>query len=248
MQLRQFNKAGIDAFRKFLASCREIAHEPVPTHLLESDEHTVAIPDKIEVEPRNFLSRRAAADYFHNVLSQLSADLLRKDAGMWTWLSLFYFDQICPFVNGNRTVRNDYTYIYMPDESRYYYRHLLFIAWRVKHVAPEYNRLFLDSSLVSLDKVTTEVFKSLYLTRIPCLFEVLDRLYWDSGNGRPAKGIVSPGKVSAGDLIHRFPTRIRQLEKTYDLQSLGANQLLEILGDEFQQRAAMSQSQKGLKL
>ena len=154
----------------------------------------------------------------------------------------------CRDGNGNRTVRNDYTYIYMPDESRYYYRHLLFIAWRVKHVAPEHNRLFLDSSLVTLDKMTTEVLKSLYLTRIPCLFELLDRLYWDSANGRPARGIVSPSKVSAGDLIHRFPTRIRQLEKTYDLQTLDANQLLEILGDEFQQRAAKSQSQMELNI
>ena len=248
MRLRQFNKAGIEAFGKFLASCREDPKESVPTDLIESDEHTILVPNEIEVEPRNFSSRRAAADYFHNVLSPLSADAVRKDAGMWTWLSLFYFDQICPIFNGNRTVRNDYTYIYMPDESRYYYRHLLFIAWRVKHVAPEHNRLFLDSSLVTLDKMTTEVFKSLYLTRIPCLFELLDRLYWDSANGRPARGIVSPGKVSAGDLIHRFPTRIRQLEKTYDLQTLDANQLLEILGDEFQQRAAKSQSQMELNI
>ena len=31
----------------------------------------------------------------------------------------------------------------------------------------------------------------------------------------------------------RFPTRIRQLEKTYDLMSLDADQLLELLGEEF---------------
>lgn len=243
MRLRQFNKSGIDAFRGFLAACRENPKEQLPKGLLESDEHTLLVPGEIIVEPREFSSRREAADYFHDVLSPLSPDAVRKDVGMWTWLSLFYFDQICPIGNGNRKVRNDYTYIYMPDDSRYFYRHLLFIAWQVKHVAPEHNRLFLDSSLVTLDKLTTEVFKRLYLTRIPCLFELLDRLYWDSANSRPAKGIVSPNKVSAGDLMHRFPTRIRQLEKTYELQSLDADQLLEILGEEFQQRAATSQAQ-----
>ena len=35
--------------------------------------------------------------------------------------------------------------------------------------------------------------------------------------------------------MHRFPIRIRQLEKTYDLVSLTADQLIELLGDEFRQ-------------
>ena len=248
MRLRRFNKAGIDAFRRFLAACRENPREPVPMDLLESDEYTILFSDEINVAPHEFSSRRDAADYFQDLLSPLSADAVRKDAGMWTWLSLFYFDQICPDLHDNRKVRNDYTYIYMPDESRYFYRHLLFIAWQVKQVAPEHNRLFLDSSLVTLDKLTTEVFKRLYLTRIPCLFELLDRLYWDCMRNRPAKGIVSPNKISSGDLMHRFPTRIRQLEKTYDLQSLNTDQLLEILGDEFQQRAVKSQAQLELNM
>ena len=248
MRLRRFNKAGIDAFRRFLAACRENPREPVPMDLLESDEYTILFSDEINVAPHEFSSRRDAADYFQDLLSPLSADAVRKDAGMWTWLSLCYFDQICPDLNANRKVRNDYTYIYMPDESRYFYRHLLFIAWHVKQVAPEHNRLFLDRSLINRDSITTEVFKRLYITRIPSIFENLDRLYWDSSNSRPVKGIVSPGKVTAADLTHRLPTRIRQLEKTYDLQSLNADQLLEILGDEFQQRAAESQAQLELNM
>ncbi|QDT62540.1 hypothetical protein SV7mr_50880 [Stieleria bergensis] len=243
MRLRQFNQAGVDAFSKFLTACRENPNERVPMELAESDQHTILISDEIFVEPREFSTRRDAADYFHRILSPLSPDAVRKDAGMWTWLSLFYFDQICPNPNGNRKVRNDYTYLFMPDQSRHFYRHLLFIAWQVKQIASEHNRLFLDSSLVTLDKLTTEVFKRLYLTRIPCVFELLDRLYWDRRTNRPAKGIVSPHKISAGDLMHRLPTRIRQLEKTYDLQSLNADQLLEILGNEFQQRAAESNPQ-----
>jgi hypothetical protein len=86
-----------------------------------------------------------------------------------------------------------------------------------------------------MDKYNSEVFKRLYLTRIPCVFEVLDRLYWDEEAGRPQTGIVNPRNTRAGNLMHRFPIRIRQLEKTYDLQSLAADQLLELLGSEFQQ-------------
>lgn len=75
--------------------------------------------------------------------------------------------------------------------------------------------------------------KRLYLTRIPCFFEVLDRIYWEPELGRSRKGVVDAVRVTAGDLSHRLPLRIRQLEKTYDLQSLTADALIELLGDEF---------------
>lgn len=37
--------------------------------------------------------------------------------------------------------------------------------------------------------------------------------------------------------MHRLPTRIKQLEMTYDLVDLTADQLLNLLGDEFKQWA-----------
>lgn len=90
----------------------------------------------------------------------------------------------------------------------------------------------LNTPISTLDKVTTEVTKRLYLTRIPCMFEVLDRLYWDPKRQGPRKGIT-PNTARRGDLPHRFPARIQQLEKTFDLQSVTATQLVELLGDEF---------------
>jgi hypothetical protein len=83
-----------------------------------------------------------------------------------------------------------------------------------------------------LDNMTDRVMQRLYVTRIPCIFEVLDRLYWDKDAGRPKRGVASD-KPKKGDLRHRLPIRIRQLEKTYDLYSLNADQLLELLGEEF---------------
>ncbi|QDV45813.1 hypothetical protein Enr13x_57160 [Stieleria neptunia] len=235
MHVRRFNPSGIEAFRKFLRTCRDAPSTPTPWELLESDEFTSLTTETIEIDSRSFDSRREAAEYLHAKLGIIRAESLRYDAGLWTWLSLFYFDQICPAVAGNRKVRNDYTYIYMPRESRYFYRHLLFVSWYVQHIAPSHNRLLLDGPVSQLDRFTAEVIKRLYLTRIPAVFEVLDRVYWDESTKRAFSGVTSPGKVKAGDLLHRFPIRIRQLEKTYDLQSLTADQLIELLGSEFQQ-------------
>jgi hypothetical protein len=64
------------------------------------------------------------------------------------------------------------------------------------------------------------------------MFDLLDRLYWEETQNRPRRGITDM-RERPGNLRHRLPIRIRQLEKTYDLMSLTTDQLLELLGDEF---------------
>jgi len=234
MEIRRFNSKGIESFREALAICRDDPRADVSTELLTNNELSEVLAPAIDVELRNFATKRHAAVYCNQLFGSLSKQELLNDSGLWTWLSLYYFDVVCPKQAGERKVRNDYTYIFEPKSSRHFYRHLLFVSWRILDIAPTYNRLLLNSSISSLDKFTTEVVKRLYLTRIPCFFEVLDRLYWDESIGRARPGVTNFAKVTAGNLAHRLPVRIRQLEKTYDLQSLTADQLIELLGEEFQ--------------
>jgi hypothetical protein len=201
---------------------------------LEDDTLTQAVKAAITVAPQSFGTRRAAAVYLCDTLAPLPEEKVAMNGGLWTWLTLFFFDEVCPASDGWRYVKNDYHYIFEPKSARHSYRHLLFIAWRALKLAPEHNRLFLNGSVATLDHVTKEVMQRLYLTRIPCIFEVLDRLYWDNHRGRARPGITDPKTVKPGDLVHRFPVRMRQLEMTYDLFSLTADQLIGLLGDEFQ--------------
>lgn len=234
MELRRFNSVGIETFREALAICRENPKSDVSIELLDNQDLSEALNPAIEIEQRNFATKRDAAVYLSQLFANLSKQDLLSDSGLWSWLSLYYFDVVCPKQAGERKVRNDYTYIFEPKSSRHFYRHLLFVSWRILDIAPNHNRLLLGSSISSLDKFTSEVIKRLYLTRIPCFFEVLDRLYWDDSIGRARPGVTNFAKVTAGNLAHRLPVRIRQLEKTYDLQSLTADQLIDLLGEEFQ--------------
>jgi hypothetical protein len=233
MIVRQFRAEGIRAFQEFLARARINPAEPLPTEILENDVLAEVVRPNLEAQRQQFATKGDAARYIKELLAPLPEGDVAENTGLWTWLTLFYFDQVCSLRAGGRTVKNDYHYIFEPKNSRHFYRHLLFISWRVLTVAQGNDRLFLTSRLPTLDAVTTEVMKRLFLTRIPCMFEVLDRLYWDKSRGKPRSGIVGHD-VHAGDLRHRLPVRIRQLEKTYDLLSLNANQLIELLGDEFQ--------------
>ena len=240
MRIRRFNAAGIAAFRALLAATRDNPRATFPRDSVEDDALTETIPALITIEPKRFPTRREAAEYLTNCLAPLPPDEVAHDAGLWSWLSLYYFDEVCPARYGQRKVKNDYTYIFEPRNPRHFYRHLLFIAWYAHGVARPHDRLYMNVPLASLDKVTDEVMKRLYLTRIPCIFDVLDRIYWDASRGKARSGIASYSGVRPGDLTHRFPIRIRQLEKTYDLQSLTADQLIELLGEEFQQHARVA--------
>jgi len=232
MRLRRFNDKGIGEFRQHLQELRQNPRTPIKIELLESSKLTNAVRPSIEVEEKYFQTKGDAARFLTHLLSPIETSIVEKDVGLWSWLALFFLPSICPIESGVMVVRNDYHYIFEPDNMRHFYRHLLFLPWQIQKLAPEHNRLLLRSSVRIRDAVTTEVMKRLYFTRIPCIFEVLDRLYWDEPNGRPRKGITG-AKVQSGDLVHRLPIRIRQLEKTYDLISLNADQLIELLGDEF---------------
>jgi hypothetical protein len=236
MMLRQFNPDGIQAFRAFLAVCREKPDAPAPAELLDDFRMTQLVVPPVEIEKPRLLQKADAATYLAKLLGQMPEQHIVENVGLWTWLTLFFFDDICRAQDGVRTLKNDYCYVFEPKNSRHYYRHLLFLSWRILTIAPKHHRLFLTGPIATLDSVTMEVMKRLYLTRIPCIFEVLDRLYWNDASGKARKGIVGQ-QIRPGDLSHRLPLRIRQLEKTYDLMSLTADQLLELLGDEFEEGA-----------
>jgi hypothetical protein len=243
MILRQFNNSGIERFREELQKCRDNSSHGIDLNLLVEESFTVTVLDKVEVEvaePPPFTTKGTAGLYLHALLdkTELTHDDIMSNTGLWSWLTLFFFDSVCPpDLQGRRKVRNDYTYIY-DTSHRNYYRHLLFVSWRALDVAKQhgidqkYCRLITTTRINTLDKVTTEIMKKLYLLRIPCIFEVLDRIYWDNIKNKSRKNIADM-TIRRGNLTHRFPSVIQQLEKTYDLQNLEAHKLIDLLGDEF---------------
>ncbi len=232
MKLRRFNEAGIKVFREQLALLRANPSKEIPFELLEHRELTEVIRPEVQISEEHFQTKGEAARYLSTVLGKLRAGEVAGDAGLWTWLTLFFFESVCPIVHDQRTVKNDYHYIFEPRNMRHFYRHLLFVSWHILQLAPAHNRLFLRTRLSVLDHMTTDGVKRLFMTRLPCIFEALDRLYWDEQRNRSRKGVTG-SRPTPGNLSHRLPMRIRQLEKTYDLMSLNADQLLELLGDEF---------------
>lgn len=235
MILRRFNTKGIETFRKCLDECRQNPGIDINEwdQLLEDSSLTEIVDKNIEIERRLFSTRREAAEYFVQIFAPLNTDSLREDFGLWDWLSLFYFDSVCPVKDHVRTVRSNYTYIIDVRRNQYIF-HRIFIVWHIQTLSPEFNKLWLDRPIALRDGYSGTVFGRLRLTRIPCIYEVVHKLYWDESQNRPRPSITGgKSNMRQGDLTNRFPTCIDQLEMTYDLQVLSADQIIELLGDEF---------------
>lgn len=230
--LRRFTATGIDEWVSFLRVAKEDSRAEIPTGLLTDAKHSEPVSDAV-VPPGPFHVRREAADAVTTLLSKLPESMVEKDAGLWDWLTLWYFDSVAPPEDGRRDVKNAYRYHFQPDSQRHWYRHLLYIGWHARRVAKGYDRLFLERKVDVLDRYTEDLFRVLSITRLPAIFEVLDRIHWDEEAGRPRMNMAGPDTF-AGDLTHRLPRRLDQLTLTYDLHSLSADRLIDLLGPEFQ--------------
>ena len=110
MKLRQFNDSGITWFREILQTCRNNPSAIIDRQPLEDDTLTQKIPGSVDVTSQNFKTRGDAGQYLHSLLDPVcSHDDLMTNTGLWSWLSLLFFDSVCPLrENKGRKVRSDY--------------------------------------------------------------------------------------------------------------------------------------------
>ncbi len=234
MKVRRLNNNGIDRFREYLADLRSDNTLPVPEYLLDNKETSVKIAGAPAVDRPGFATKRDAANFLVPRLESLDSPDTMNDSGLWNWLALYYFDDLCPpNSDGKRKPVADPHYILDPYNSKRRYRHLLATPYLIAKAMPDYNRIFLNAVLSKHGDLVEQTMGRLYLIRLPAIREAIDRLYFDESEGKAKRGIL-PKKEKKGDLRNRLPIRIRQLRQTFDIAGLNCDQLLDLLGEEFQ--------------
>ncbi len=117
MELRRFTDRGVEQFRVFLHELGAGATAVAPSHVLTDPEFSKPIGGGWHLEPVRFGSRLALARYLDQTLEALPerSDKLANDVHFWSWMSLFYFDQVCPANDkGRRRPGRDYRHIPEP--------------------------------------------------------------------------------------------------------------------------------------
>lgn len=232
-KLRQLTSTGIERFRSFLAQLRKDRTLSLPFELLIDPETSEAVPQEIQLERPGFKVKSDAASYLKDRLAPLHSPAIATNAGLWTWLTLFYFDDVCPAVDGSRKPVADAHYILDPFNHRRRYRHLLATPYRILITIPDHNRIFLNTPLPVHGDLIEQTMGRLYLIRIPAVREAIDMLYFDEATGRVKRGAMNK-TPRRGDLRSRFVTRIQQLSLTYDVGSLNGAELISLMGAEFE--------------
>lgn len=232
MKLGQLTEAGLDLFSDYLVRARLGESAEPPYAVLSDPDCSGTLSEGIEIDPeRVFPNRFACAAYLDHVLEGLppGAD---RDVGMWAWLSLLYFDQVCPKGrDGRRKIGEQARYIPAPNAFQRFYRHLLlgpFLVHRAHRGRPTAAGAVLASPLYAPGDIVEQLASRQELVSNPAVMGVATKLYV-TGNGGLKRGAGGKGAGSPRRLVDIF----NQFDLTYDLYAMSDDELLELLPKEF---------------
>lgn len=229
--VRRLTQTGIEQFRDYLKKLREGATAGPDRSLLTDPKASEPFDRPGSIEDRSFPTRLELARYLTEVFDGIEE--LEEDVGFWSWLSLFYFDQVCPLgPDGRRQPGRDYRHILEPGYL-YGHRHLLGGPFLVYRLHGERARLLLSTKIHQENDFHHELASRQTLISNPTIMEAADRLYFDERTGRPKPG-AQDSKRAPGTL-RRFIDVVQQLDLNYDLHSMTADALLGLLPSEFDQ-------------
>jgi hypothetical protein len=153
---------------------------------------------------------------------------------VWAWLSLLYFDQLCPvFVpdfRGRKKVHDDSCYI--PSEDwRKYYRHKLLGPYSLYKAHGNFAAALLTNPVHTVGDINETIASRQEFVQNAEMMKVVHRLYYDQNDNSVKRGATS--KEGRKGSAHRLWAIKEQLDLTYDLFSMTCEEILAILPSEF---------------
>jgi len=233
MKIRRLSGAGVDAFGEYLDSLSGPEPMPFPEALLNDAEMTSEVSPAVTVEERVFASRFEAAEYLSERFSRAGLKDVERDHALWTWLSLFYFKELCPADQDGRHHSGERARL-IPELSdfRRYYRHLLagpFLIYRAHRDDPKRALALLCGPLYRPGEIVGQLAARQEIVTNASLMQLATDLYVDRATGKPKRG--SAGKDAGSP--RRLADVLNQFDVTWDLYSMASEGILNLLPKEF---------------
>ena len=229
--VRILNENGIEKFREYLDALRSGSIQSPPKDLLEDAWSSAKLYVEIEIENTSFQNRLEAGRYFNNVFQTLDHAKLERNVGLWSWMSLYYFDLLAP-PKGNAKRRPGLNYRFiLSTDPRLYYRHLLFGTYIAYKTHGEKAPLLLYSPLSQTNKFHLELFARQEFITNTEIIAAANYLYFDKRRNMPKKGAAAAARKPG--TLFRFIDIMHQLDLTHDLYSMSKEEILELLPPEF---------------
>ncbi|OPY04600.1 MAG: hypothetical protein A4E67_02318 [Syntrophaceae bacterium PtaB.Bin038] len=230
-RLRILNDRGIALYRDYLDALRAGSERKPPLELLDDPWCSARVPLDVTLEAKSFPSKLAAGKYLDEVLRLLPQSQIERQVGLWSWLTLFYFDEVCP-VNryGRRVTGPHYRYI-LDTDFRRFHRHLLLGPWTAYRLHGDNAALLLYGPLHQTNRFFIELTARQALFTNRGVIDAATHLYYDPKTGRARRGAGSPER-KPGTLM-RFIDVVQQLDLTHDLFSMKGPEVAALLPEEF---------------
>jgi hypothetical protein len=233
MTLRRLNAAGLARLNEFLDSLNTQEPQEVPVSALTDPETSLSLSVSVEVAPRTFTTRFELADYLDSKLADSGLGDVANDVGLWAWLALYYFDQLCPAdKSGSRHPGERARWIAAVDDYRKYYRHLVAGPYRIYRAHRDNPFRVLAVLAGPLDQpgdISEQLASRQEIVTNKAAMELATALYIDRKTGRPKRGAAGRGPGSA----RRFADVLNQYDLTWDLYTLDTPALFKLMPAEF---------------
>ena len=236
--LRCLTESGIREFAANLQAMRKSAlltpSAGPSTDLLHDTRFNQPFPlGNVEVEHQHFANRRQFAQYID---SRFQAAGITHDVdipGMWEWLTLFYFNEVCKArPDSSYDVKNDFgRYIVRPSGGVRNHRHLLrdpylvFCAYRGSPHSE--SDVVLNQPLHEPGDVVESICARERIRTSPAAMRVARMLFYDASNDQS-----NPITRNEGGLRH-YCKFVQNLPSEFDLTELSEQTLLAMLPDQF---------------
>lgn len=246
MKLHRFNEEGLRRFGQYLDSLAVDTRLLPPIGLLDDRAYAVLVLPGIEIESRQFANRMEVAKYLDQTLSGTTGADVQRDVGLWAWLTLFYFDQVCPQRStGDRKVgAQRATWIPQIDESRRFYRHAFlgpYLAYRAHRDSPDRARVLLADPLHVTTSEPFRLFIETPFINMDAPVELATRFFFNPETRKLRRGTGTKGPGG----MRRLLGVLQQLDLTFDIHTLSVKQLQGLLPKEFEKWVIQSSANGG---
>jgi hypothetical protein len=236
--IRRLNEAGLHRLRALLESCLESPGRDVDfgtdiLPILTGPETSTHTPMTVEADAGSAFPRRFdMAQYLCSVVPRLGLVDPLRDAGLWAWFALLWFEQLSRNAKGELKIGELARWLPEVGNGLRYYRHLVlgpYVIFSTNQDRPERALALLHNAPHTPGEVVGQLAATQDVTQSKAAMGVATRLYYDNVTHklRSGSGGVGPGSA------RRLRTVLNQLDRTFDLQSLTEDGLYALLPDEF---------------
>lgn len=236
--VRRLSPAGIEAFRQFVLRATAGESAPTPVVLLTDDAWSEPVPWDVTVEQRPFATRYELGVYLTEAFAAVPVNALSRDHGVWTWLALYWFDQLAPLrADDTRKLYRPETII-LPEKPDYtrYYRHFIRTPWLAVQLHGDAARVLLmppgqgkEPPLARRGELVEQLSSRQWIFGNRKIIRAAFEMYFDVEAGKVRRGAGGSG----GGSPRRLATIVDQLELTWDLQNCSPEQVISLLPKEF---------------